>query len=109
MGRAERVATAPATVLRIAVACSSEPGRAQETTISLPAPATAFDALRASGVFERHPELALGEASIGIWGRVCAPDTPLVDGDRVELYRPLAQGPNEARRRRARDLKKARR
>jgi uncharacterized protein len=109
MGRAERVATVSAGVLRIAVACSPGPGRAQETVLSLSAPATALDALRASGVFERHPELALGEPSIGIWGRVCAADTLLADGDRVELYRPLAQGPNEARRRRARDLKKARR
>jgi putative ubiquitin-RnfH superfamily antitoxin RatB of RatAB toxin-antitoxin module len=109
MARAERVATAPPTVLRIAVACSPAPGRAQETMLSLRAPATALDALRASGVFERHPELALGELSIGIWGRACTAETLLAEGDRVELYRPLAQGPNEARRRRARELKKARR
>ena len=75
--------------------------------LELPAPATALDAIRASGVFERHPELALGEPPIGIWGRACAPETLLADGDRVEIYRPLTMDPNEARRLRAKNLRAA--
>jgi putative ubiquitin-RnfH superfamily antitoxin RatB of RatAB toxin-antitoxin module len=103
MGRAE--GKGPATVLHVAVACSPRAGIAIEVELDLPAPATAFDALRASGVLERHPELSAGEPSVGIWGRVCPLDTGLSDGDRVELYRPLAMDPNEARRLRARRLR----
>ena len=38
---------------------------------------------------------------VGIFGKVVSPDTPVADGDRIELYRPLAADPKEARRRRA--------
>jgi len=91
--------------IRVGVACSAEGGRAFELTLELPAPATALDAVRASGVLERHPELGLGAPMLGIWGRACAPDTVLGDGDRVEIYRPLRMDPNEARRLRAKQLR----
>jgi len=106
MGRADASGTA-ATVVRVAIACSPSAGLAFETTLELPAPATALDAIRASGLFERHPELGLGEPLIGIWGRACATETLLADGDRVEVYRPLTMDPNEARRLRARKLRAA--
>jgi len=38
----------------------------------------------------------------GIYGRRVPLDTQLADGDRVEILRPLAADPKEARRRRAR-------
>ena len=101
MGRADGEAP-PAPVLRIAVACSPRPGVAFEVEVDLAAPATAIDAVRASGLIERWPELAACAPTIGIWGRAAAADTPLRDGDRVELYRPLAIDPQEARRLRAR-------
>lgn len=106
MARAEGDrATGP--TVRVTLACSPSPGRAFEAPLELPAPASALDAIRASGVLVRHPELALGEPLIGIWGRACSPETVLVDGDRVELYRPLTMDPNEARRLRARNLRAA--
>jgi putative ubiquitin-RnfH superfamily antitoxin RatB of RatAB toxin-antitoxin module len=91
--------------IRVAVACSAPSGAAFELALELPAPATALDAIRASGVLQRHPELGLDEPMIGIWGRACAPDTMLDDGDRVEIYRPLRLDPNEARRLRAKQLR----
>jgi putative ubiquitin-RnfH superfamily antitoxin RatB of RatAB toxin-antitoxin module len=63
--------------------------------------ATAADAVRASGMLERHPEIDLARQRIGVYGREIAPGTRLCDGDRVELYRPLVLEPKEARRRRA--------
>ena len=101
MERAERGGPAPSTI-RVAIAFSPGPGTAFELALDLPERATALDAIRASGLFERHPELGLGEPLIGIWGRACAPQTVLSDGDRVEIYRPLRMDPNEARRLRAR-------
>ena len=95
--------------IRVGVACSPQPGAAFELKLELEAPVTAFDAIRASGVLERHPELSLGEPMIGIWGRACAPDTVLADGDRVEIYRPLTMDPNEARRLRAKQLRERKR
>lgn len=104
MARVEVEAQA-APIVRVSLACSPSVGRAFEMTLELPAPATALDAIRASGLFERHPELGLGEPLIGIWGRACAPHTLLADGDRVEIYRPLAMDPNQARRLRAKNLR----
>ena len=106
MDRAEG-ADVPASTVRVAIACSPVAGHAFEMTLTLPAPATALDAIRASGLFERHPELGLGEPLIGIWGRACALEAVLADGDRVEIYRPLTMDPNEARRLRARNLRDA--
>src|SRR5579883_539159 len=64
------------------------------------APASVGDAVRVSGICSEIP-VGLIPFSYGIWGRVVAADTPLHDGDRVELYRPLKIDPKLARRRRA--------
>lgn len=63
--------------------------------------ATAADAVQASGILARHPEIDLAHGKLGVYGRVVAPQTRLADGDRVEVYRPLDMDPKEARRRRA--------
>ena len=77
------------------------PEREDAVSVSLPAGATALDALRASGLLERHPEIDLARQRIGVYGRVVGAEARLRDGDRVEVYRPLAVEPKEARRRRA--------
>jgi len=89
-------------MLTVAVACSPARGAAEECGVVLPAGATLIDALRASGVLERRPHIDLSRQAVGIWGRIRALDTPLKDGDRVEIYRPLQVDPKEARRRRQR-------
>jgi putative ubiquitin-RnfH superfamily antitoxin RatB of RatAB toxin-antitoxin module len=43
---------------------------------------------------------------VGIYSKIVAKDTPLRDGDRIELYRPLAIDPKEKRRLLARKNKK---
>jgi putative ubiquitin-RnfH superfamily antitoxin RatB of RatAB toxin-antitoxin module len=86
--------------LRIEVVYALPAGEDAVTLKLLPG-ATAADAVRASGVLERHPEIDLARQKIGIYGRVVKAQTPLRDGDRVELYRPLVVEPKEARRRRA--------
>ena len=73
---------------------------ADAVTVELPAGATVRDAVTASGVVDRHPGLDL--SALGIFGRQVSAETQLSDGDRVEIYRPLAIDPKERRRQRAR-------
>lgn len=73
-------------------------GRVVSVALELEEGATVRAALAASG---RAP----GEA-VGIHGRRVSLDTPLADGDRVEIYRPLQADPKQARRKRA--LRRAR-
>jgi putative ubiquitin-RnfH superfamily antitoxin RatB of RatAB toxin-antitoxin module len=47
------------------------------------------------------PEADVGTAPIGIFGRVVSRDTPVRDGDRIEIYRPLIADPKHARRQRS--------
>lgn len=64
--------------------------------------ATAREAVQASGLLARHPEIDPARPQLGMFGRKIRPDTRLKEGDRVEILRPLAADPKEARRRRAR-------
>jgi putative ubiquitin-RnfH superfamily antitoxin RatB of RatAB toxin-antitoxin module len=76
------------------------PGGEDTVILSLAPGATASDAVAASGLGDRHPEI--GRCKLGICGKVVAPGARLAEGDRVEVYRPLLVDPKEARRRRAR-------
>jgi len=71
------------------------PQREERVRLRLPEGATVRDALEKSGL------LPLARGKFGIFGRVVQADTRLKPGDRVEIYRPLAADPKEARRRRA--------
>ena len=73
----------------------ARPEGADSVSLNLPAGATVRDALAASG-FQ-----LLKDQPMGIFGKRVALDHPLSPGDRVEIYRPLAMDPKEARRRRA--------
>lgn len=71
------------------------PDGADTVTVRLPVGATVREAL------EKSRLLSAAQGKVGIFGKVVALDAPLADGDRVEIYRPLAADPKEARRRRA--------
>ena len=71
------------------------PRLARVVALELPEGATVRDALQAAGVGQPSSQ-------VGIFGEPARLETRLSDGDRVEVYRPLAVGPREARRRRAR-------
>ena len=57
--------------------------------------------IRQSRILERCPDINLDVNPVGIFNRLCAPDSPVRDGDRIEIYRPLVADPKTARRRRA--------
>lgn len=67
--------------------------------LQLPEGTSAAKALEASG-------LAGAGSRLGIGGRQVAPGRVLHDGERVDILRPLALDPGEARRQRARRLRK---
>lgn len=60
--------------------------------------ATVADAIESSRILKRFPDIDPAETTFGVWGRVVEPDRALKDGDRVEVYRPLAMDPRDARR-----------
>lgn len=62
---------------------------------------TVEDAVRASGLCAKYPEIKIGETPVGIYAERVQYETVLRDGDRVEIYRPLEVDPMEARRLRA--------
>lgn len=78
------------------------PGVDARVAVEVAAGAVVADAVAASGVLER---LALDPASLAfaIHGQRARADTPLEDGDRVELLRELVADAKAARRRRAAD------
>ncbi len=83
------------------------PGGADTAKVRLSAGATLGDAIERSGLLERHPEIDLGKQKVGVFGKAFPLDRPARDGDRVEIYRPLALDPKEARRRRAENARNA--
>ncbi len=79
----------------------AEPARLFEVALRLPPGATVRHAIEASRVQETRPDIEISADHIGIFSRKATFDTPLRDGDRVEIYRPLKIDPKEARRLRA--------
>ena len=86
--------------IRVCVAYAA-PGVEALVDLRLPAGATVADAVAHSALVGRH---GLDPAAIAfaIFGQRAAADTPLADGDRIELTRPLPADPKHARRERAR-------
>lgn len=71
------------------------PDRFDTEDLSLSEGATVADALAATRIAQA------GVASTAVYGERVQPDTPLRDGDRLELLGPLLADPKDARRRRA--------
>lgn len=65
-------------------------------------PVTIAQAIRASSILQRFPQLKPNETPVGVFGVRRPLEWVLADRDRVEIYRPLSMSPVEARRWRAR-------
>jgi len=87
-------------MIRVSVALAL-PARQEVVELELEEGATVDDALRAARAAEFFAGTAPTQLRAGIWGRACAADTALREGDRVEVYRPLEADPKEMRRARA--------
>jgi putative ubiquitin-RnfH superfamily antitoxin RatB of RatAB toxin-antitoxin module len=99
---ARHVSDAP---LEIEIAYA-EPQRAIVKELRLPAGACVADALRLAALDPDFIGMDLEHSAFGIFGRLVRRDHPVRHGDRIEIYRPLAADPKEARRARAKEARK---
>ena len=74
------------------------PERQVLKAVELPEGSTVADAIRRSELAREFPEVDFDQLQAGIWGTPVERGRTLLDGDRVELYRPLVMDPREARR-----------
>jgi uncharacterized protein len=88
-----------ALTVRVSVAWAT-PDVQDVVPVDLPAGATVGAAIAASGLLDRYG-VARDSVRPGIRGRLVRDDAVPEDGDRIDLCRPLAVDPKEARRLRA--------
>ena len=79
----------------------ARPERQELASISLPEGSTVGEAINASGLLAKHPEIDMSRNRLGIYAKLAKVDTILRDRDRVEIYRPLIADPKEVRKQRA--------
>jgi putative ubiquitin-RnfH superfamily antitoxin RatB of RatAB toxin-antitoxin module len=100
MAKMSLVRTHEKPVIRIEVAYA-EPHRSIIKDYHLPAGARVADALALAAADPDFTGVEVINSPSGIFGIVTRPDQTLQEGDRVEIFRPLARDPKTARRARA--------
>jgi uncharacterized protein len=87
-------------------------------TVDLPTEATVADAITTArgfaantgttrGTSEEVQQIPWDSAPVGIFGELCDRQAVPVDGDRIEIYRPLQSDPRERRREQVRRDRKS--
>jgi uncharacterized protein len=79
----------------------AQAGRHVAKSMQMPDGSMVADALAVAASDADFAGIDFKNSPVGIFGRLVRGDQPLKDGDRVEIYRPLAEEPKLARRRRA--------
>lgn len=100
---------ASADIIRVEVAYAL-PRQQRVIALAVPAGTTMTEAVQRSGITTEFPEIDPATMPLGVFGKVeRSPATRVLrDGERVEIYRPLASDPKEARKARAAKAKAAR-
>ncbi|MFM8797491.1 MAG: RnfH family protein [Fluviibacter sp.] len=82
--------------------CYALADRQELITLDLPEGSTALQAVEASGLLQKYPEIEPGGLNkLGVFAKLVKADAALRDRDRVEIYRPLIADPKEVRRQKA--------
>jgi putative ubiquitin-RnfH superfamily antitoxin RatB of RatAB toxin-antitoxin module len=81
--------------------CYAMANKQELVRVSLPEGALLQQALEASGLLAKYPEIDLKKNKFGIWNKLSKPESVLRDKDRVEIYRALIADPKEVRKQRA--------
>ena len=77
------------------------PTKQHLASLQLPAGSTVRQAIEASGLLQKYPEIDLAKNKVGIFAKLSKLEATLRDHDRVEIYRPLLADPKEVRKQRA--------
>lgn len=64
---------------------------------------TMASVIEQSGILQKCPDIDLSVQKVGVFGKICKPDTPLKEGDRVEIYRKITADPKTVKRRQTAD------
>ncbi len=80
--------------------CYAEVDRQLWMRLEVPDNSTVEEAITLSGVLTLYPEINLDAQKVGIFGKLATLSTPVKDGDRVEIYRPITADPQQVQRRR---------
>jgi putative ubiquitin-RnfH superfamily antitoxin RatB of RatAB toxin-antitoxin module len=92
MGRADTI---------IVEVAHARPERQLILPVEVVAGATLEEAIRASGILDEFPDIDLAGSKVGVFGKPGKLSDTLLEGDRVEIYRPLIADPKEVRKQRA--------
>lgn len=91
-------------MVKIELVYVGEDGEVFQQTLALKQGTTLGQALGESSLVQTHPDTKT--MPVGIYGKPMPLETILQEGDRVEIYRPLASDPKEKRRKLARSRKR---
>jgi uncharacterized protein len=80
--------------------CYAEVDRQLWMRLEVPDQSTIADTIQLSGVLKLYPDINLENQKVGIFGKLAKLDTPVQEGDRVEIYRPITADPQAVQRRR---------
>lgn len=80
--------------------CYAEADRQLWLRLEVPDGSTVQQAIELSGVLERYPTIDLETQKVGIFGKFAKLDSPIKEGDRVEIYRKITADPQQVQRRR---------
>jgi putative ubiquitin-RnfH superfamily antitoxin RatB of RatAB toxin-antitoxin module len=86
--------------MRIGV-CYAEADRQLWLRLEVPEDSVVEEAIHRSGILQRFPEIDLAKQKVGIFGKLVKLDSPLREGDRIEIYRPITADPKTVKRRRS--------
>src|SRR5262245_36013808 len=75
--------------------------------VELAEEATVADALTAARALAKQDDVPWDSAPLGIFGQPCNRTDVPADGDRIEIYRPLAADPRERRRQQVKTQRRA--
>jgi hypothetical protein len=77
------------------------PEKQEILSVVVPVGSTVRQAIEASGVLQKYPEIDLAKNKLGVFAKLAKAETLLRDRDRIEIYRPLIADPKEVRKQRA--------
>lgn len=80
--------------------CYAQADRQLWLKLDVPEGSTIAEAIEISGLLGQYPEIDLETQKVGIFGKLAKLDTPVKEGDRVEIYRKITADPQQVQRRR---------